>query len=78
MKWNGHVWEGPNSFAFWSYPPTEDPARLTICSKGPKGGSHDIGVVLSAEDLRTAARAFLEAAEEMEALKKKKEEATKP
>lgn len=75
MNWNGYVWDNPDkSWAIWQ-PRENGTVRLTVCKKHLKRGSDVLEVELRAEDLRTAAQRFLEAAEELEARQQKKEEA---
>jgi hypothetical protein len=55
-------------------PSQDGTVNVHVCKRHPKRGSDVLEVELSAENLRTAAQAFLKAAEELESLKRKKEE----
>ena len=66
-----YIWETPQTWA-WLEPggPQNYIARLHVCTKGFRGGIRGVEAELYADNLRAAAQAFLEAAEQLEALRR--------
>jgi hypothetical protein len=73
-KPNKHIWQTPQTWA-WLEPggPRNYVARLHVCTKGIRGGIREVVAELGAEELRAAAQAFFEAAEQLEALRRQHE-----
>ena len=69
---NKYIWETQQTWA-WLEPggPRNYVAGLHVCTKGFRGGIREVEAGLDAAELRAAAQAFLEAAEQLEALQRK-------